>query len=73
MCDFKISMWGEVFFWDFFASTPACGSPYMDRLISTYTYPFFAFCRKLYCCMICSVNADKGILIHSYWFKRVQS
>ena len=54
-----------------FASAPDCGSPYMDRLISTYMYPFFAFCCNLYCRMICSVNADKGICMYSYQSKIV--
>ena len=45
----------------------------MDHLISLYTYPFFAFCRKLYCFMICSGNTDKSINMYSYRSKRLQS
>ena len=37
----------------------------MDRLISAYTYPFFAFYIKLYFYMICYGNLDNGI--HMYY------
>ena len=56
----------------FFANAPDCGRPYMDSLISTYTYQFFVFCLKLYCFMICYGNADRGMYIYSKRSNRVQ-
>ena len=60
------------YFRPLFASAPACGRPYIDRLISTYTYPFFDLCLKLYCCIICSGNAERGINMYSKRSNRVQ-
>ena len=56
----------------FFESAPACGSPYTEHMISIYMYSFFAFYLKLYCCTICSGNADRGIRIYPKRYNRVQ-
>ena len=63
---------GRFHFGPLFASVTACGSPYIDFMISTYMYPFFAFYLKLYCCIICYRNVDKYIHIYLYWSNRVQ-
>ena len=43
----------------------------MNSMISVYTYLFLDFSRKLYCCIICSGNTDKGICMYSYRSNRV--
>ena len=37
----------------------------MERMISTYTYTLFDVCLKLYCCMVCSGNVERGIHMYS--------
>ena len=43
----------------------------MFLLISTYTCPFFDFCLKLYCFMICSGKTDRVIRMYSKRSNRV--